>query len=212
MKAAEYTYVYLKQLIVTLALPPLSIITENEVAAATGVSRTPVREAMLRLQSERLLNLIPQRGAMVPAITLRAIQEQAVTRTVLEGYGVEWICEHQVPIADSLYELVETQQSIYDADPERVVEMVTVDKEFHWTLVKATGNTEFAHLYNSLHDRQLRIGIAMFQAVPPRRCTAIGEHLEIAKAVEQFDRPRALELLEAHLVGSIPQVAGVFTD
>lgn len=212
VKAADHAYFYLKNLIVTLELPPLSIITENEVAAATGVSRTPVREALLRLQSERLLDVIPQRGAVVPAITLRAIQEQAVTRTVLEGYGIEWTCTHRVPIADRLFELIDEQAAIYDEDPERVADMVTVDKEFHWTLVKATGNTEFAHLYNSLHDRQLRIGIAMFQAVPIRRCTAIDEHREIARAIEKFDLAEARKLLEAHLVGSIPQVSGVFTD
>lgn len=212
LKATEHAYLYLKNLIVTLQLPPQTIVTETEVALAADVSRTPVREAFLRLQSEQLLDLIPQRGAMVPAITLRAIQEQAVTRVVLEGYGVDWVCTHRVPVAERLHQLVDEQRSIYDDDPERIVDMVTVDKEFHWTLVKATGNTEFAQLYNRLHDRQLRIGIAMFQAVPPRRCTAIEHHLEIANAIETFDLPAAQRLLKAHLVGSLPEVSGIFTN
>ena len=212
VKAADYAYGYLKDLIITLRLPPQSIITENEVAAATGVSRTPVREAFSRLQSEQLLTLIPHRGAVVPEITLRAIQEQAVTRVVLEGYGVEWVCEHRVPIADRLYQLIEEQRTIYEEDPDRIVDMVVTDKEFHWTLVHATGNTEFAQLYNSIHDRQLRIGIAMFQAVPSRRCSAIEQHLEIAQALEHHDRETAKSLLESHLVGSLGEISGIFRN
>ncbi|QIM16956.1 GntR family transcriptional regulator [Leucobacter insecticola] len=149
---------------------------------------------------------------MIPEITLRSIQEQAVTRAVLEGYGVEWICTHRVQIADRLHELVETQRAIYEDDPERIVDMVLTDKEFHWTLVKATGNTEFAQLYNSIHDRQLRIGIALFGALKQRRCDAIEQHTEIATAIEQFDLTTAKRLLEDHLVGSIDQVAGIFTN
>ncbi|WP_053387784.1 GntR family transcriptional regulator [Leucobacter japonicus] len=212
VKAADYAYGYLKNLIITLVLAPQSVITENEVAVATGVSRTPVREAFSRLQSEQLLTLIPHRGAVVPEITLRAIQEQAQTRVVLEGYGVQWVCEHRVPIVDRLNRLIDEQQAIYDDDPERVVDMVVTDKEFHWTLVQATGNTEFAQLYNSIHDRQVRIGIAMFSAVPSRRCTAIEQHREIAHAVEQFDLTTARSLLESHLVGSLGEISQIFRN
>lgn len=211
-KAADYAYVYLKNLIVTLQLPPESLITENEIASATGVSRTPVREAFSRLQSEQLLQLIPHRGALVPEITLRAIKEQAITRVVLEGYGIDWICENKVPIADVLFDLVEKQHAILMDDPERVVDMVSVDKEFHWTLVKATGNTEFAQLYNSIHDRQLRIGIAMFGVLKERRCVAIDQHREIAAAIQKFDLPEAQRLLRLHLIGGLGEVSGVFTS
>lgn len=212
VKAADYAYGYLKNLIVTLALPPESLITENEIAAATGVSRTPVREAFSRLQSEQLLILIPHRGALVPEITLRAIKEQAITRVVLEGYGIEWICEHKVPVAERLNELVEQQHAVLQDDPERIVDMVSIDKEFHWTLVKATGNTEFAQLYNSIHDRQLRIGIAMFGAIKERRCAAVEQHRDIAEAVKNFDLPEAKRLLHYHLIGGMHEVSDVFTN
>ncbi|WP_025132579.1 GntR family transcriptional regulator [Leucobacter sp. PH1c] len=212
LKAAEFAYGYLKDLIVTMRVAPQSIITESEVAAAIGASRTPVREAFSRLQSEQLLTLIPHRGAVVPEITLRAIQEQAQTRVVLESYSVEWICSHRIPIADRLFELVEAQRAIFAKDPEQIVDMVVADKEFHWTLVKAIGNTEFAQLYHSIHDRQLRIGIAMFQAVKSRRCSAIHQHEEIAEAIRNFDEDAAKSLLESHLLGSLDEVSGVFPN
>ncbi|QIM16955.1 GntR family transcriptional regulator [Leucobacter insecticola] len=59
VKAPDYVYRYLKNLIVTLQLPPKAIITETQIAEAVGVSRTPVRETFSRLQSEQLLSLIP---------------------------------------------------------------------------------------------------------------------------------------------------------
>lgn len=210
-KAAEHAYNYLKHLIVTLELPPRAIVTENEVASATGVSRTPVREAFFRLESEHLLELLPRRGAMTPDITLRNIREQAQTRVVLESYGVEWVCDNRLPVTPELDRLVEEQRKIHTDDPDRIVDQVLVDKEFHWTLVKATGNTEFARLYNSLHDRQVRTGIALFGAVPARRCHAIDHHASIAAALADHDKEKALALLEHHLIGSISQVADIFT-
>ena len=156
MKAARVRYVYLKDLIVTLALHPGTILTEVQVAAATGVSRTPVREAFFRLSSERLLNILPRRGAVVPEITVRGIREQAETRYVLEGHGVEWICENEIEIADDLKSLIAQQRHVLDTEPDAVVEMVSIDKEFHWELVRATGNTEFAQLYNTSTTGEIR--------------------------------------------------------
>lgn len=212
VKASEHAYNYLKELIVTLQLPPRTIITEKEVATALGMSRTPAREAFFRLESERLVEMLPRRGAMVPDITLRNIREQAETRVVLEGYGVRWICENELPTSQKLHDLVFSQQEVYDSEPENIVDQVLIDKEFHWTLVKATGNTEFARLYNSLHDRQVRTGIAMFRAVPCRAQNAIEQHAAIANALDTHETDKALMLLENHLIGSIPQVADIFTE
>lgn len=166
----------------------------------------------MRLQAGQLLEMIPSRGALVPPITLRSIQEQAETRVVLEGYGVEWICNHRLPVARRLQELVDEQRAIYDDDPERVVEMISVDKEFHWTLVKAIGNTEFAQLYNELHDRQVRVGVAMFKALERRRCSAIEQHQEIVDAIVAFDLPLAQQKMQEHLVGGLAEVSGYFTN
>lgn len=212
MKAAEHAYRYLKDLIVTLELPPKAIITENEVASAAGVSRTPVREAFFRLQAERLLEIFPRRGAVVPEITLRGLREQAQTRLVLEGFGVESICAKQIPVADELYRLIEQQEFVLRNDPAKILEMVLIDKEFHWALVKAVGNTEFSQLYNTLHDRQVRIGVAMFTAVEGRPCHAIEQHTKIAEALRDFDQRTALERLEYHLIESLDELTGIFTS
>lgn len=210
IKAAEHAYRYLKDLIVTLELPPKAIVTENEVAIAAGVSRTPVREAFFRLQAERLLEIFPRRGAVVPEITLRGLREQAQTRLVLEGFGVESICTKRISVAQELYKLIEQQDAVLREDPTRILDMVLIDKEFHWTLIKATGNTEFSQLYNTLHDRQVRIGVAMFSAVEGRPCHAIDQHTKITEALAEFDVHTALERLEYHLIDSLDELTGTF--
>lgn len=149
---------------------------------------------------------------MVPEITLRSIREQAETRVVMEGYGIQWICDHKIEIGDVLRQLVANQQRVHEASPERIFEQVSIDKEFHWSLVKATGNTEFARLYDSLHDRQLRTGVALFKAVPERAKCVIEHHHNIASAVAKFEKDDALRLLRLHLIESIQQVSHVFID
>ncbi|WP_231445975.1 GntR family transcriptional regulator [Brevibacterium zhoupengii] len=212
VKAADYAYQYLKELIVTMELAPQTIITEVEVAEATGVSRTPVREAFFRLQAEKLLDPLPRRGALVPAITLRNIQEQAQTRLVLEGYGIQQICKNKMPVLEELSSLIAEQKAVLESDPDKVVEMVLIDKEFHWTLIKAVGNTEFSQLYNALHDKQVRIGIAKFRAVKGRACNAISEHNKIYEALIQYDVETAQQRLEEHLLGSLNQISSIFTN
>lgn len=211
VKAADFAYYYLKDQIVTLALQPGTILTEVQVAAATGVSRTPVREAFFRLSTERLLDVLPRRGAVVPEITVRAIREQAETRLVLEGYGVERICAGKLDVSGELHRLIAQQRQVFERDKDAIVDMVTIDKEFHWALVRATGNTEFAQLYNSLHDRQMRYGIAMFDAIPDRRASALDQHTAIADAIAVHDVDTALERLELHLRATLDQVAEVFS-
>lgn len=211
-KATDYAYTYLKRLIVTMQIPPLAIITEAAIAQTLEISRTPVRETFLRLASEHLLDLVPYRGAMVPAITKRAVEEQAVTRLLFESHGIETICNNRVPVDGELNRLIEEQRAILNSDSSRVVDMITIDKEFHWTLVKATNNTDLSQLYSSFHDRQLRIGIALFEAFPDRRCLAIQEHVEIARLLGSFDLQGAQASLKKHLLGGLPELSGVFTN
>jgi DNA-binding GntR family transcriptional regulator len=81
--AKDFVYGYIKDLILDLTLPPGHIVTEMDIAGVTGLSRTPVREAFLRLDAERLIQLIPRRGALVTTVTARQIRELSKTRLIL---------------------------------------------------------------------------------------------------------------------------------
>lgn len=196
--AKDFVYDYVKRLIVDLVLPPGHIVTEMDIANVTGVSRTPVREAFLRLDAERLLKLLPRRGAQVTIVTARQIRELHTTRLVLELHAAKEIAARQVDLAERLYGLIDEQQSLMDSGA-GYPEVVACDRRFHTAIVAAIGNTELTELYRSIGDRQQRTGVVAFTVQPGRAEMALGQHRDIANALSRFDFPAVEAALTEHL-------------
>src|SRR3954466_11607187 len=84
--ATSRAYDHLKQAILDRAYPGGALLSEGEVATAVGVSRTPVREALLRLEAEGLLRLYPKRGALVLPVSPQEISDVLETRELVETF------------------------------------------------------------------------------------------------------------------------------
>ncbi|WP_020672931.1 GntR family transcriptional regulator [Amycolatopsis nigrescens] len=196
--AKDFVYDYVKRLVVDLTLPPGHIVTEMDIAKVTGVSRTPVREAFLRLDAERLLQLLPRRGALVTTVTARQIRELHTTRLVLELHAVREIITQEIDISADLQKLIDEQQALMDAGSGYPA-VVACDREFHNTIIRAVGNTELAHLYGSMGDRQQRTGVVAFSVQPGRAEMALGHHRQIAEALGRFDGATAEAAMREHL-------------
>jgi len=196
--AKDFIYDYVKRLIVDLTLPPGHIVTEMDIAKVAGVSRTPVREAFLRLDAERLLQLLPRRGALVTTVTARQIRELHTTRLVLEAHAVAEIVARGIDVSAELSRLIERQQSLMDSGAGYPA-VVECDREFHTAIIRAVGNTELAHLYCSMGDRQQRTGVVAFSVQPGRAEMALGHHRQIAEALRLFDGEAAEAVLREHL-------------
>ena len=82
--AKAYAYREISENIINLKLKPGSLVSENELARALGVSRTPVREAIQELQKSQLIEVFPQRGSFVSGISFDAVEEAAFLRRTLE--------------------------------------------------------------------------------------------------------------------------------
>src|SRR5699024_9920454 len=89
----EYALRNLKDNIIHLELKPGSMVSENELAAQMGLSRTPVREALMELSKVRLVDVYPQRGSAVALIDYDPVEEARFMRSVLEGAVVELDCD-----------------------------------------------------------------------------------------------------------------------
>jgi len=198
LPAKDFAYQYVKRLIVDLILPPGDIITEMDIANVTGLSRTPVREAFLRLDAERLIQLLPRRGALVAPVTAREIRELSRTRLALELYAVRELHERRIPVADQLWPLVHRQRALLD-EGAPYPEIIACDREFHSTIVRAVGNTVMTELYASMGDRQQRTGVAAFMAQPGRPEFAVEHHRLIVEALQRDDLAGAEEMLRVHL-------------
>ncbi len=186
--ASARVYTYAKAGILARRYAPHDLLTEGELAEAVGVSRTPVREALLRLQAEGLVRLLPKRGALVEPVTADEIADVLETRRLVETFAVRKAVT--VPGVALVTRLAGHLQAMRDAmgvrDAGRYVE---ADRDFHAELVAATGNAILIDLYRSLRDRQLRMGTINLLATdsgnvdPARMKATLAEHQAIMDAV-----------------------------
>ena len=156
--ASDRAYEYAKRAILERRYAPHELLTEGELAAAVGVSRTPVREALLRLQSEGLIRLLPKRGALVLPVTAAEIADVIETRRIIETFAVrKAIASAGTELVASLREQLKRMSAAVRARDARAY--VEADRDFHESIVAATGNAILTGLYRSLRDRQLRMGV-----------------------------------------------------
>jgi DNA-binding GntR family transcriptional regulator len=174
------------------------MITEGEISESVGVSRTPVREAFLRLASEGVLELFPKRGAFVVPVTPAEMRNVIEARLLIEGWaaGVVAASPDRAETVRLLTECVAEMDAARVSDePLRYYE---ADRRFHETIVSATDNTHLAVFYRSLRDRQLRISIAL-RSMRGRLERIHTEHQSIAAAIADGDETLATTLVHEHI-------------
>src|SRR4051794_5238427 len=96
-RARDQVYVHLRASIVTAELEPGRQLSENELAGRLGVSRTPIREALVRLRDDRLVEIVPQLGTFVAPISDRGLSDAQFVREALECAAVRLAAQKQTP-------------------------------------------------------------------------------------------------------------------
>jgi DNA-binding GntR family transcriptional regulator len=201
MAASQVAYAYAKERILDGRFAGGELISEQEVAEPTGLSRTPVREAFLQLESEGLLKLYPKRGALVVPVSALEVESVMETRLLVERFAIGRAVERRVDLATELAEAIAAQEKLAVAeDPVRFVE---ADREFHRIFMAAAGNPILLELLDSLRDRQSRMGVAAIASEAGRIETIISEHRELTEAVVGGDGERAAAILDRHLAGTL---------
>lgn len=197
MTAADRAYAYAKKRILDGRLPGGTLITEGDVGADVGVSRTPVREAFLRLESEGLLNLYPKRGAIVVAVSAAEVESVMETRLLVERFAIRKIIEDELGLGAAPVEVIARQEEL--ATRENWREFVEADREFHRIFVAAAGNPILLQLHDSLRDRQTRMNLAALVRNTGRDRQVLAEHRVWADAVDDRDLDAALSMVDEHL-------------
>ena len=193
--AQDVVFRWLKQHIATLPRGDGVFLTEAEVARAAGTSRTPVREALLRLEADGFLQIVPKKGAYVPPVTEADIEAVMQARGLVEDWCVRRAARLGEALADELDRLI-VRQSEQQNDP---VGFIESDRTFHWTIVRAAGNPILADFYESLRDRQLRMGIHAVATSDRRTGEVLAEHASIADGLRAGDSERAAAAVARHL-------------
>ncbi|MER7832283.1 MULTISPECIES: GntR family transcriptional regulator [unclassified Streptomyces] len=195
--AAERVYAHVKEAVLDRRIEGGTLLTEGELAEAVGVSRTPVREALLKLEMEGLLKLYPKKGALVLAVSAQEIADVVETRLLVEEFAVRKAVPLPAPLLERLEELLAEQREHARANDLRAV--AVSDRCFHAEIVRHAGNQILSKLYDQLRDRQLRMGVAVMEAHPDRIAKNIAEHSEILDALRAGDAERAARCVRAHV-------------
>ncbi|KOT92201.1 hypothetical protein ADK87_35630 [Streptomyces sp. NRRL F-4711] len=193
---------YLRENVLTDPDVQDTFLSEQAIADTVGVSRTPVREALVILASEDLVRLMPKRGVFVPAMTSRELTELFEIRGVLEKHAAQKITS--LPGADltELRQHLAHQQELADTTPhtpQDAREFIATDREFHQVLVALAGNRLATRTYTSLRDRQTRAGLLAVQERDSRWQEVCAEHALIVQALEEGDAEAATAAIDRHL-------------
>ncbi|HET9719545.1 MAG TPA: GntR family transcriptional regulator [Solirubrobacteraceae bacterium] len=210
MSATERAYDFTKSRILDGRFDGGALISEGEVAGQVGLSRTPVREAFLRLETEGLLRLYPKRGALVVPVSADEIEHVMETRLLVERNAIERVVRLGAPLADDLNESLARQTGLISEGLDQ--EFAEADREFHRLFVTAAGNPILLALHDSLRDRQSRMNLAAMGRDQHRAEQILVEHERLASAVIAGDVRRAQAILETHLQGTLtllrPRIRG----
>jgi DNA-binding GntR family transcriptional regulator len=198
--AADRAYKHVKAGLLDGSYPDGHLLSEGEIATALRMSRTPVREAFLRLQSEGFLRLYPKRGALVVPVTPTEARAVLEARLALESFAIDKLAalggEEMAAVGEELLHHPACEVSGL-AD----TEMHEVDRAFHALLVSASGNPVVADLYNALRDRQMRITTTA--GTHRRRPRVMHQHTQLAEAIRDGDPALAKARLREHLVDTV---------
>lgn len=195
--ASERVYDRLKSRILDGTLPGGQFLTEGEVAADVGVSRTPVREALLRLEVEGLVALYPKKGALVIPVSAQEARDVVEARSVIE----EWAAARAWERRDGLPErLVPQLEAMKTARREGAVHAFSeADRTFHEVIVAAAGNAILTRQYHSLRERQLCITSQVMQVSATRMDVAVRTHEALIELFRHGTKDQLLTETRAHL-------------
>jgi DNA-binding GntR family transcriptional regulator len=196
---------YVKGRVLTGAFPGGELISEGDVATALGMSRTPVREAFLRLEAEGLLRLYPQRGALVVPVSPEEVRAVMEARLVLEQFAAGAVIGRGRAACTEVFEQLsaQLQRQREAAAVPRLPEFLDSDRTFHHITLEASGNSILAGFYSSLRDRQMRMIGESALRDPQRLATIIDEHRSIAEALRDCDLKRAHGAIRTHLASTM---------
>ena len=195
--ATERAYRVLKQLILDNELPVGTQLLELEAAARLGMSRTPVREAMVRLEQEGMVELRPRHGMRVLPLSGTALAEIYEVITALEGAAAETVARKGAAAEDILAMRAAVAEMDTALSRDDLMAWSQADECFHRLLVKAAGNARLAVLVDQVWDQSHRARM-MTLRLRPKPVDSNKDHAALLEAIIARDPARSRGIHDAH--------------
>lgn len=198
LSASERAYRSIRDDIIEGVLATGTMIGEASVAAELGISRTPVRVALARLQDEGWITIYPKRGALVQGLSERTIAELADARLTLEATSVSRASDAlRAQLAERLDASLDAQRAAFAADDVRG--FIDLTLAFHRGFVEASGSAVLLELHDRLSDRHRYVLFASGDRMLARCTEIITEHVALVAHLRAGDAAAFAEELRGHI-------------
>lgn len=194
----------LRRAILRGELKPGERLMEIQLANKLGVSRTPIREAIRKLELEGLVLMVPRKGAEVAEITEKNLRDVLEVRCALEELAVQLVCDRIDP--ERMQQLLDAAAHFRDilgtAD---ITELGEADEAFHDVIFQATDNRRLIQLLNNLREQMYRYRI---EYLKKKECypQLLEEHAAIIQAIREHDKAKATEITVQHINNQVDTV------
>lgn len=193
----ELAYEQIKQRIISCSLRPGEAINEAHLTQLLGLGRTPIHQALHRLEMEGMVTILPRKGVMVSPISLNDVLDMIEVRICNERLCVKLAVERaQESDFKAMREIIGRTPSLLERRD--VNALMEVDLQFHLAISAAARNRVLAELLRNLHEKQARFWfLTLSEKHHSERI--YDEHLQILTAMESGDSEAAIEAIHNHI-------------
>jgi DNA-binding GntR family transcriptional regulator len=200
--ALDRAYTWVRERILDGTLPGGSYIDEASVCQATGVSRTPAREAFNRLEGERFITLIPRKGAQVRSISSTDLLNAFHARFMIESFAAAEFCAARSTVPQEMKVQLGIMEDVCDfSTTDAMLVYINADREFHAAFVQTLNNRPIFEFFESLWKNNSGAAISRGQMLRSESWLAANheQHKKILTGLERFDLESVVETLREHL-------------
>jgi DNA-binding GntR family transcriptional regulator len=197
---------HLRGEILAAKLPPGARLLQDEEARRLGVSRTPVREAFKQLEAERLIELIPNRGAVVSRLSSDAVRDLYFIRSHVESLAVSEAAQKVTPVdLEEIDDILRVSEGLSPGGDR--AELLALNKRFHFRIYEASRLPPLVSIISSLWA-PIEAVRAAYVSVSTLAGHAVDEHRRLYEALQRRDGDAAGELTRRHILATADVVIG----
>lgn len=206
----DVVFYTLREAILKGELEPGERLMELDLAEKLGVSRTPIREAIRKLELEGLVKMAPRKGAEVAEITLDDLTDVLEVRKNLEDLAVELACKKSTP--EDIEQMKKCHENFKEAlKSEDLTIMAEADEAFHNVIYNTTRNKRLMQILNNLREQMYRYRLEYIKD-KRKRNTLVEEHSEIIQAISNKNVEEAKKAIRTHIVNQENTIVFNITD